>query len=583
MTAAPPERDVTRLARELIPGTGRDFNWVVADSPESLREGRVDTFWLADLNGLEVYQSRFELALVSPHAYWYVESGGPSSADVDRADLERSAEAFEERIYPTVRAVFGSEWSPGVDGDPRVTIVNASLRGVGGYFNSSDEYPQAVFPYSNQREMIYINTAFMPIGSTAYLATVAHEFQHLAHWNQDSSEETWVNEGLAELAVSVTGYGARNVRFRLDSVPTSLVNWPLDSERIGASYATASLFMHYLSEHYGSRDDMRALVATPADGVEGIDQYLRDAGYTQTFRDVFRDWAVANFLDAPSGVYGYSDLNVGARPRKSIDGFSSLESKIPQYAVEYVKLESFNGPIRLRFSGPSTAPILSADVGPEGCWWSNVGDSIDSTFTVKLDLDGVERPALRYEAWYDIEEDWDYAYAQVSTDGGERWNILTAPSMSAENPMGTAFGSGYTGSSGGWTKDTLDLSHYAGQQVKVRFQYLTDDAIHGPGLCLRGLGVVDGNEIRPIADWEPRGFVLINDRTPQTYIVQVIESSAGHDAAPNVTVMELDPDNAGLVDIPAPQESDRLVVAVAALAPKTFQPASYTLTVEPGG
>ena len=570
---------MARLARELIPGIGPDFSWTVADNPESLKEGRVDTFWLADLDRLEVYESRFELALVSPHAYWYVEVGG----EANRADLERSAEAFEERIYPAVTAVFGSEWSPGVDGNPRVTIVNGSLRGVGGYFNSSDEYPRAVFSYSNQREMMYINTAYIPIGSVPYFATLAHEFQHLAHWNHDSSEETWVNEGLSELAVSVAGYGARNVRFRLDSVPTSLVNWPLDSERIGASYATASLFMHYLAEHYGSREDMRALVASPADGVEGIDQYLRNSGYTQTFRDVFRDWAAANFLDAPYGIYGYSDLNVGARPRKSIDGFSSLESEIPQYAVEYVKLESFNGPIRVRFSGPSTVPILPEEVGPEGCWWSNVGDSIDSTLTAGLDFRNVARPALRYEAWYDIEEDWDYAYVQVSTDGGERWQILTAPGMSAENPMGTAFGSGYTGNSGGWTTETLDLAPYAGQQVKIRFQYLTDDAIHGPGLCLRSIGIVDAGGTHPIADWKPRGFILIDNRTPQTYIVQVIERSAEHDAAHRVTVMELDQDNAGSVDIPAPQDTERLVVAVAALAPNTFQPASYMLTVEPGG
>ncbi len=579
LAAPPPERDIARLARELIPNIGRDFNWVVAGNPESLKEGRIDTFWLADLDGLEVYESRFELALVSAHAYWYVESGG----EVDLADLDRSAEAFEERIYPTVTSVFGSEWSPGVDGDTRVSIVNGSLRGVGGYFNSSDEYPRAIFPYSNQREMIYINTAYIPIGSSTYFATVAHEFQHLSHWTHDSSEETWVNEGLSELAVSVTGYSARNVRFRLDSIPTSLVNWPLDSERIGASYATASLFMHYLAEHYGSREDMRALVAIPADGVEGIDQYLEESGHTQTFRDVFRDWAVANFLDAPDGVYGYSDLNVGARPRKLIDGFFSLESEIPQYAVEYVKLESFTGPIRVRFSGPSTARILPDDVSPRGCWWSNAGDSIDSTLAADLDLGGVEDPALRYEAWYDIEENWDYAYAQVSTDGGERWQILTAPGMSAENPMGTAFGAGYTGNSGGWTTETLDISAYAGQQVKVRFQYLTDDAIHGSGICLRDMGIVDGNHRIPIVEWDPRGFVLIDNRTPQTYIVQVIESGSEQDASPRVTVMELDPENAGAVDISVPEDSERLVIAVAAIAPKTFQPASYALTVEPGG
>ena len=569
----PPERDVYRLAAELAPGVTQDSPKVAALETGVLQEGRVDTFWLADLDQLNMYKSQFELAHVSDHAYWYVESGQQFDPD----DLRRSATAFDQQVYPVVTSVFGSEWSPGVDGDARLTILNGHIRGAGGYFNSTDEYPREIFEFSNQREMVYVNTANMGIGSSGYLATLAHELQHLIHWRHDPSEDTWVNEGLSELAISVAGFSSTSIMAYTDGTPTSLVNWPLDSVRIRASYGTAALFMHYLAEHYGPLEELRLLLETPGDGVAGIEEYLQRAGYDRTFQDVFADWAVANFLDLPEGVYGYPELHVRARTNRFIDSFTEFESEIPQYSVEYVALEGFEGPFRIKFQGSRKTGIIAADVGAEGCWWSNAGDAIDSTLTHDLDLHGMDRAALRYDVWYDLEENWDYAYVQVSTDGGSRWEILKAPGTSPENPMGNSYGDGYTGNSGGWTTESVDLSHYAGQQLQVRFQYLTDDAVHGPGLCLRGIGLVAGGEFGPLQEWRPRGFVLTNNELAQTYIVQLIESND----PPKVTLMALDQDNSGSFEVPAPGDLKSLVVVVAALAPKTFQYAKYNLTIKP--
>ena len=59
-------------------------------------------------------------------------------------DLRDLADAFEYHIYPTDRSFFGSEWTPGVDGDPHIYILYA--RGIGddnaGYFSSADEFPR---------------------------------------------------------------------------------------------------------------------------------------------------------------------------------------------------------------------------------------------------------------------------------------------------------------------------------------------------------------------------------------------------------------------------------------------------------
>ena len=122
--------------------------------------------------------------------------------------------------------------------------------------------------------------------------------------------------------------------------------------------------------------------------------------------------------------------------------------------------------------------------------------------------------------------------------------------------------------------ENLDLGKYSGQQILLRFQYITDDAINGSGLCIKdfaGNGAENWQE-----GWQPEGFVLVDNPTPQQFSVQVIQ--VGPDI--QVTAMDLDSRNSGALTIDRPEESDRLVVAVGALAAKTRQQASYELTVE---
>ena len=546
---------------------------MVNSEPVSYAEGREDTFWLVDIPALEVYSSHFELRLVTPHAYWYFEKGESVGQDA----IERAAETFEEEIYPRVTGIFGEEWTPGVDNDPHLNILNARLKGVGGYYSSSDEYPLSVSQFSNQREIIYINSGAIKVDSPFYLEVLAHELQHAVHWNADPSEETWVNEGLAELAANLAGFGQGNIQLFLGSRPTSLIHWPLSPLGTGPYYGASSLFMHYLVEHYGDLNDLRPLLAQPEDGIKGITAYLKASGHAATFRDVFADWAVANFLDEQQGIYGYAALEVQAQVGQVITESSGFTSEIPQYAVEYVELKSFEGPLLLSFQGVSENQLLQAEVDSRGCWWSNSGDSINSTLTRGLDLRGLDRATLTYQIWYELEESWDYGYLEVSVDGGTSWDILEAPNTTARNPIGNSFGMGYTGASQDWIEESVDLSAYAGRQVLIRFQYVTDAAVNGQGLCVRGASIPEAALSDLMLEWDADGFVLINNRVKQEYIVQVIQVADEN----QVTVVPLDEANRGEVVIPAPQTLDRLVVAVTALAPKTRQPAAYTLTVEP--
>ena len=397
-----PDRDLFRLTRELVPGSGDLSRTIAGDATEHL-VGSTETFWLVDLAETESYQSEFELVFVSPHAYWYVEIG----LQISLSGIKNSASRFEEDIYPAVTRVFGSEWTPGVDKDPRLNILNARLNSVAGYFSSTDEYPVAVRPQSNQREIIYMNTFNVPPGRANYDQVLSHELQHAIHWNADASEDTWVNEGLAELSSSIALSSTFSVRRFLRGAPISLVNWPTASVGGIANYGAASLFMHFLTEHFGGRDDLRALLAQPEDNIAGIDRYLEELGYSERFEDVFRRWAAANILDGDigddDGILGYADLDVSSSVSRSIRGFDETESNIPQYAIEYTELRSVSEPFTLSFQGQTTTRLLPIDLGATSCWWSNSGDSIDSTLSHKVDLPAGSTAALEYEVWFEIE------------------------------------------------------------------------------------------------------------------------------------------------------------------------------------
>ena len=571
----PPDADLASLAVELVPSLTWEAVRNTTPPVDQNQVGDLETFWLIDLVAEEAHRPEFELRSITEHADWYVQAG----LAVPQVDLAQAASFFEKEVYPRVVSTFGKNRHTGENGGPRLTILNADIRGAGGYFSSDDTQPSIVAPFSNHREIIYINAAAIPPGGPSYQEVIAHELSHAIHWRHDPTEEAWVNEGLAEYAITAIGAPLMATHQFLRTGPVSLVHWPYGSSSSVANYGGASLFIHYLLEHYPSKGGPQTLMEQPENGVAGVTAYLRKTGYDVAFRGVFKDWVVANFLDQPEGKYGYAALQAKLRVRKIIADFSEYESSIPQYSVQYIDLSDFSGPVRVRFQGQTETPLLPTEAGPQGCWWSNSGDSINSTLTASLDLRGLSRAALSYKLWYDIEEGWDYAYVAASLDGGAKWSILNAPGATAEDPFGKNFGAGYTGNSGGWTTESVDLSKFAGEQVLLRFQYVTDDAANGMGLCLRQAAVTSANSPQPIGDWQPQGFVLTSNRVPQDYIVQVIEVSA----EPRVTTVPLDENNEGRFLVERPEDLERLVVAVAAVAPKTRQRAAYTLFFEPPG
>ncbi len=571
-----PLRDLRALASRLTYG-GATLPETIEDSKPVFALGTAREFWVSDDSNGEPrqFQSTATLQYITPHTYWWVEN----NYSVDKNALQKSAERFEAQTYPTNREFFGSEWSPGVDNDVHLSIFLGNVPGVGGYFASVNEFVPQVNPYSNAMEIFFINLAAMQPGNSRFDAVLAHEFQHMIHWHQDRNEETWVNEGLSELATDLNGFDAGNARnLYLYSPDLQLNGWGDTPSESVPHYGASYLFMQYFLDRFGE-DLLKAVVANPKNGIAGFNDTLHNAGFSITFDDIFADFLVANYLNdsaVEDGIWGYQTLKL---PRPQLDETLrnlpvTRENTVSQYGVDYVEIDT-TAPISLTFSGDITASVVNNSAHSGNFqWYSNRGDDSDMTLTRAVDLRSVQKATLNYWVWFDIEEDWDYAYVEISADNGTSWQILQSPLSRNTNPSGNAYGAGYTGTSNGWREERLDLSAFAGQEILLRFEYITDDAVTRPGLMLDDIaipeiGFFDDAE-SPDAGWDAQGFVRIDNIVPQRYVVQLIEMAN----PPKITKLPLDESNRGSLWLDAPKGGTYILV-ISALAPVTTETAHY--------
>ena len=576
----PPGRDVIDLAMRLRREARGAAKPLAAIETYDLQVGDRKRYWVNRNLGLVQVSATVER--VSEHAIWVFDD----QLSINAEELDAAVEAFESVIWPTVTGVFGQVLAAGERGDLRIVILHTRLRsGVSGYYSSADRYPSSVMPYSNESPMLYINSQSSRLGTRGYLTTLSHELQHAAHWAADRDEDTWVNEGLSELAALRAGYRARNVSAFLRSPNTQLNGWAANLGRAAAHYGAAALFMEYLFDHYGGDEAAGVLMRRPEDGLEGIDAALDELGHHVSALDVFQDWLVANYLDAGEGRYSYPgrSLNSGlSLATELVVVPSEIDDTVSQFGARYYVARLGSPNLRISFQGESIARLFPVPPhSGERCWWGNQGDSIDTTLTRTFDLRDADAAVLSWHVWHEIEEDWDYAYVEISADGGETWTILSTELTTSIDKNGTSYGPGYTGATGDWVRDQVDLSNFAGKEVWVRFEYVTDDAVSLSGLCLDDFELPEigwSDDAEADRGWEAAGFARVANAIPQDYLLQVIRTAPGRAAI--VEQVPVSGDGRAETIIRGLEPQDLIIVVVSAIAPVTRTPATYTLTID---
>src|SRR4030065_2211673 len=112
--------------------------------------------------------------------------------------------------------------------------------------------------------MFYMNADGMDLTNSYVLTVLAHEFQHMIHWYGDKNEESWVNEGFAELAADLNGYSVGGADWvYLNDPDIQLNTWiDINDNDSSAHYGGSFLFMNYFLGRFGE-DATKALGRSP--------------------------------------------------------------------------------------------------------------------------------------------------------------------------------------------------------------------------------------------------------------------------------------------------------------------------------
>lgn len=300
------------------------------DAPEGGPEGGTEidtacsdpdrTFWMYNLSVMPPkYEQRpFVCRAASDHvrvwvsdAIWGDSVGEQEVRDVAIAMDHATPADPTAGIYDVATNVFGMPTD--VDGDGAIHLLYDDLgqyqgTGFDGYIRREDMLGGA---NSNNAEVLYLDGARNSPAEEYMLGVIAHELQHMIHLNHDPDEAGWMDETLAEASMVAAGYFGDLHTW----VANDFAKDPGQSLTVAPptfNYGAGFLFGAYLIERFDPTF-LTALVTEPQNGMAGLDAVLASQSVTRA--SLLADWAVANFLDAPSiddGAYGYEAFEVPA-------------------------------------------------------------------------------------------------------------------------------------------------------------------------------------------------------------------------------------------------------------------------------
>lgn len=205
-------------------------------------------------------------------------------------------------VLPTDEAVFGALVSDRLsDGKLPVFVVDSGGLGEG-YLCS----------WCPALEFHMDGPLLRSLHTDKTLSIAAHETFHAIHRGYDADENLWVDETLAQAAMTVNGFFT-DTEWLDDFLENPNVSWgPGVDDPLRYHYGAGLLFGTYLWEK-GGRSLLRAITGTPANDWEGIDVALTTIGNQKTAWQLYADMGLAMFLDDPSTGFSFESFELAGR------------------------------------------------------------------------------------------------------------------------------------------------------------------------------------------------------------------------------------------------------------------------------
>ena len=350
--------------------------------------------------------------------------------------------------------------------------------------------------------------ASAPARPALYEGVFAHEYQHLLLSYVDPPEVTWVNEGLSDTAIALTGYGdpaapITDLHFdshiqcflgfnsvQTDANPNPRPGGPENSlnvwgdqdfdheQEILCDYGAAYSFLLWLADTYG--DEVLTTLHNDAEhqGFDAIQAVLDAVDPGVTVLQAIDIWQATMALDAviddgatltggDAALYSVERLHAlinwetGAPDNDAYDTPGA-----PPNGGDFIRLMDETGSFlgagdvtSVDFQGVSELPPLpitwevdaTPPTGASGpALHSPVGDNLNEVIVQGGITVPTGTPQLTFDAAWDLETTFDFGYAQVTTDGGETYTSLECTDTvddtdPALGNVGPGFGQGFNG------------------------------------------------------------------------------------------------------------------------------------------